>query len=829
MRWSARALLVVVASAELFLPAYSYVEATKEHERRRKRATPAPPPSKDPPEVLENDGNGEEHESGKDLSLAAGRILESGRYVLLEKLWSFGAATPLLPPLDQKTDAGVVLAVKNDLANLCTAQEDGLDYVPTCYANLASSFLPVTTEYLRKANRQFQPLSRLGQGGFGEAWRALDLISFKEVVLKRLFTEQGEHVRLSGMREIHYGTLFKNGRYISRFLDSFHRSSELWLVFKNEGFSLAQVLFQPDVNGIVNPTKFWWEMRADHSHRTMKSIIYQIMRGLALAHANNIVHRDIKLSNVLVDRAYEPSVRLADWGSATGGPRSSKLYGSEGPSPDDESWDYSPPETLVGPQDYYRQLSFDIWGMGVLILEIFLGLPASEIFIVTNLRHWARMERDLRDRGEDKEVVIRMRRLQAMRDLCLEDHCSDDAFLQILHERDYASGFLDRDAMRFIRKLLRWNPDHRVSAAQALEEPWLREVAFDVTVVNNAFALTVASHTERGLRPTMEDAVSPYYHGVVGVFDGHHGSEVARAAAGEISFAIANGTSIADALEQFDIKMKPTTAGTTALLAKVEEICEEATCSRADVESKTYASCHQEDARCSYQLVVANIGDCRAVMGVEFEHTSEAASEEQLMPGRRVRINRGRWEGEEGSVVKVLFKPASKTPFFFVELGSEKQRVFSLDQLDIINKVHAVRITEDHKPDLPRERERIEALGGFVTTNGSVPRVNGKYATSRGLGSYGPIKKFLGSPRDADIFTIPLNSTVLFVVLGTDGLWGTFHDQHVVESVYENMLDKDEIHSREFLHEAVDILVNQAIVHGSTDNVAVTVLHFRWK
>ncbi|CAE7891034.1 unnamed protein product, partial [Symbiodinium necroappetens] len=37
---------------------------------------------------------------------------------------------------------------------------------------------------------------RLGRGSFGEAWRAVTLDgSMKEVVLKRLFVEKGEHVR----------------------------------------------------------------------------------------------------------------------------------------------------------------------------------------------------------------------------------------------------------------------------------------------------------------------------------------------------------------------------------------------------------------------------------------------------------------------------------------------------------------------------------------------------------------------------------------------------------------------------------------------------------
>lgn len=41
-----------------------------------------------------------------------------------------------------------------------------------------------------------------------------------------------------------------------------------------------------------------------------------------------------------------------------------------------------------------------------------------------------------------------------------------------------------------------------------------------------------------------------------------------------------------------------------------------------------------------------------------------------------------------------------------------------------------VRLTEDHKPDIEKERKRIEAAGGFVTGG----RINGSLNLSRALG-----------------------------------------------------------------------------------------------
>lgn len=46
----------------------------------------------------------------------------------------------------------------------------------------------------------------------------------------------------------------------------------------------------------------------------MKSIIYQMFQGLEYLHDNNIVHRDLKLTNLLIN--YNGVLKLADFGLA---------------------------------------------------------------------------------------------------------------------------------------------------------------------------------------------------------------------------------------------------------------------------------------------------------------------------------------------------------------------------------------------------------------------------------------------------------------------------------------------------------------------------------
>ena len=50
-------------------------------------------------------------------------------------------------------------------------------------------------------------------------------------------------------------------------------------------------------------------------------------------------------------------------------------------------------------------------------------------------------------------------------------------------------------------------------------------------------------------------------------------------------------------------------------------------------------------------------------------------------------------------------------------------------------KGKVVRLTRDHKPDDPREHDRIKAAGGFITrTSIGKSRVNGKLDMTRSIG-----------------------------------------------------------------------------------------------
>lgn len=103
------------------------------------------------------------------------------------------------------------------------------------------------------------------------------------------------------------------------------------------------------------------------SEKVIKSYTAQLLSALAYCHASNVVHRDIKAKNILVDT--KGTLKLADFGSAK---RFEHVMGKAAPS---LSYNYTPlwtaPEVLTGRYDS----KVDIWSLGCVIVEMGTGQP----------------------------------------------------------------------------------------------------------------------------------------------------------------------------------------------------------------------------------------------------------------------------------------------------------------------------------------------------------------------------------------------------------------------------------------------------------------------
>ncbi len=195
----------------------------------------------------------------------------------------------------------------------------------------------------------FEVVGTLGQGGMGVVYRARELASGREVALKVLL-DPSHPTRLQ----------------------RFRREAELTASLEHEG--VVRVLDAGDLEGrpfiayeLVDGATTLADDPWIQPLRTRVERIRDAARALGHAHAQGIVHRDVKPENVLVSR--DGRVKVADFGLAVAQDvqqrltRTGTMLGTPA---------YMPPEMLRGKKDDQGAAS-DVWALGVLLYRALTG------------------------------------------------------------------------------------------------------------------------------------------------------------------------------------------------------------------------------------------------------------------------------------------------------------------------------------------------------------------------------------------------------------------------------------------------------------------------
>ena len=111
-----------------------------------------------------------------------------------------------------------------------------------------------------------------------------------------------------------------------------------------------------DLTGILETP----EIRFTQDH--VKSWSQQLLNGTHFMHTNKIIHRDLKASNLLINKKGE--LKIADWGLARSWNSDMKRLTNKVIT----LW-YRPPELLLGCSEYTDKI--DMWSVGCIIAEMF--------------------------------------------------------------------------------------------------------------------------------------------------------------------------------------------------------------------------------------------------------------------------------------------------------------------------------------------------------------------------------------------------------------------------------------------------------------------------
>eukprot|EP00306_Pavlova_sp_CCMP459_P018764 CAMPEP_0185208994 /NCGR_PEP_ID=MMETSP1140-20130426/62993_1 /TAXON_ID=298111 /ORGANISM="Pavlova sp., Strain CCMP459" /LENGTH=345 /DNA_ID=CAMNT_0027776745 /DNA_START=1 /DNA_END=1039 /DNA_ORIENTATION=+ len=304
---------------------------------------------------------------------------------------------------------------------------------------------------------RYQTLGKIGEGMYGVVYKAQDRLDGKHVAIKRVLLDADEGVPCTAMREI---SLLKDSQcdFVVRLLDIHVEHGALWLVFEHLECDLHAFLAHDHNRGGL-PVDL------------ARSLLYQLLLAVHHCHANRIFHRDIKPHNILMQRGahgYGPAwtLKLADFGLARVFALPLRPYTHEVVT----LW-YRAPEILLGVKTY--TWAVDIWSVACLFGEMLNGKPLfpgdSEI---------DQLLRVFRGLGTPTPGAWPgARELPDWND-CFPKWRAGELASLVPALCD------DPDGLDLIERMLRYDPDRRITARDAIEHPFFDTLDKGNTLLN---------------------------------------------------------------------------------------------------------------------------------------------------------------------------------------------------------------------------------------------------------------------------------------------------------------------------------------------------------
>jgi len=208
----------------------------------------------------------------------------------------------------------------------------------------------------------YSRISQVGEGTFGKVYKAQykSKTNTNYVALKKILINENEGFPITAMREIlimkrlHHQNILK---LIEIVLSEPNEKN------KNRGnFYLVFEYMEHDLSVLST-------FHINYSLSEIKCILHQILNGIGYLHKNNIIHRDIKSANILLNNKGE--IKIGDFGLAriiNPNPNIAKRYTNRVVT----LW-YRAPELLLGETNY--GFAIDVWSIGCVFSELLTGFP----------------------------------------------------------------------------------------------------------------------------------------------------------------------------------------------------------------------------------------------------------------------------------------------------------------------------------------------------------------------------------------------------------------------------------------------------------------------
>jgi len=296
--------------------------------------------------------------------------------------------------------------------------------------------------------KKYEIGQKAGKGAYGIVWKAVDKQSRKTVALKKIFDAfQNSTDAQRTFREIMFLQELNAQHHenIVRLVNVLRADNDcdIYLVFEHMEINLHAVI------------------RANILEEVHKRyILYQIVKALKFLHSGDLLHRDMKPSNVLLNS--DCHVKICDFGLA----RTITDVEDEKNAPVltdyvATRW-YRAPEILLGSSWYTKGV--DMWSIGCMIGELLGGQPMFPGESTMN-----QLERILEVTGKPTKQDIKSIKSKHTATMLDSLNIKQSKTLQTMYPNAPA------DAIDLMSKLLVFNPEKRLTAEETLKHPFLAQ------------------------------------------------------------------------------------------------------------------------------------------------------------------------------------------------------------------------------------------------------------------------------------------------------------------------------------------------------------------
>jgi mitogen-activated protein kinase 15 len=295
---------------------------------------------------------------------------------------------------------------------------------------------------------KYEVQQKLGKGAYGIVWKVKDKETSDIYALKKIFDAFHNATDAQRtFREIIFLQELADHDNIITLLDVMKADNDrdIYLIFE---------FMESDLHAVIRANIL------EDIHK--RFIIYQLLKAFKYMHSANVIHRDMKPSNLLLNS--ECLLKVADFGLArlVDAPKEDGTKTQVLTDYVATRW-YRAPEILLGSNNYTKAV--DMWSIGCILGELLGGKP---MFPGTSTMN--QIDRIMEVLGRPSKEDL---------DAIQSDYAAQ--MLENIPETSVERGLdsmyptADAEAHDLLKKLLTFNPDKRINVEESLNHPYVAQ------------------------------------------------------------------------------------------------------------------------------------------------------------------------------------------------------------------------------------------------------------------------------------------------------------------------------------------------------------------